>query len=134
MNWRTISNNGITLGLPSGAVAIHRVVFEPGGRDIAYVVPDSRDSGNGNAAMIAAAPRLREACLEVWAAAESSGDDVPEQVWLAAQKCMEAFLASVWKPSDAVDSYRTQSRRAKDRERQRRCRERKAAAKEGKDG
>lgn len=134
MNWKTVRDNGILLELPTGAVVSHRVVFEPGGRDIAYVAPDLRDRGNSNAALIAAAPRLRDACAKVWAAVEASGDAVPEQVVLAAQECIEAFVASLCKPSHAVGCRRTQSRRDKDRERQRRCRERKAAAKEGQDG
>jgi hypothetical protein len=94
MAWKTAKDNGIDLVFPGGGTDSLRVVFDPKGIDIAYVVPTSSDNGNGNAALIAAAPDLLEACIGVldvlvgW----DPDRDMPEDLDEAGRLCLRAVM------------------------------------------
>jgi hypothetical protein len=136
MAWKTVNNNGITVVLPSGGTDSLRVVFDDAGRDVAYVVPNGSDNGNHNAAVIAAAPSLLDACRRVWDAVLDTGADLPDDILLAAFDCRRAVIAAVlnkdhpWQPEQWIAARRRDQSRC----RQRRCRAKKRAAKEATDG
>lgn len=137
MAWKTVENNGITLQFPAGGSDTLRVVFDPSGHDIAYVVPDQKDNGNGNAALIAQAPSMFMACRRVWdAVLDAYPHDIPDEVLLAAFDCRRAVVAAV--TGNDIDrdpqGWLADRRRQQNRERQARCRARKKAAKEATDG
>lgn len=89
MAWKTFQDNGIQLVFPTGESNSLRVVFDDH-IDIAYVVPTGVDNGNGNARLIAAAPKLWNACRLMWAAVADCGCKVPPQVLEAAKNCRRA--------------------------------------------
>ena len=139
MTWQTVKDNGISLQFPMGGTESLRVVFDPNGFDIAYVVPDQRDQGNSNAAMIAAAPDLFNACRKLWdAVLEDCGrHDIPVDVLIAAFECRRAVVKAMgghsYKHTLGAEQWAAK-RRQQNRVRQRRCRSRKNAQKEATDG
>jgi hypothetical protein len=137
MAWKTVENNGITLQFPTGGSDTLRVVFDPSGHDIAYVVPEQKDNGNGNAALIAQAPSLLMACRRVWdAVLDAYQHDIPDEVLLAAFDCRRAVVAAVTGKGCDRDpqGWLADRRREQNKAAQARCRARKKAAKEATDG
>ena len=139
MTWQTVKDNGINIQLPTGATDSLRVVFDPAGYDIAYVVPDQRDRGNSNAAMIAAAPELFDACVKLWEAVlDDCGDsDIPSNVLVAAFNCkLSAIKAAGGLGKESIFSvdWAAIRRREQARLRQRRFRQRKKTQGEATDG
>ena len=136
MAWKTVENNGITLQFPTGGSDTLRVVFDPSGHDIAYVVPDQKDNGNGNAALIAQAPSLLMACRRVWdAVLDAHQHDIPDEVLLAAFDCRRAVVAAVTGKCLGRDSgdWLADRRREQNKAAQARCRARKKESKDGAD-
>lgn len=137
MAWKTVENNGITLQFPTGGSDTLRVVFDPSGHDIAYVVRDQKDNGNGNAALIAQAPSLLMACRRVWdAVLDAHQNDIPDEVLLAAFDCRRAVVAAVTGKCLDRDpkGWIADRRREQNKAAQARCRAKKKAAKEATDG
>lgn len=135
MVWETVKDNGISLGFPTGGTDTLRVVFDPKGYDVAYVV-DDRGSGNSNASLIAAAPDLFNACRLLWDAVMDCGDTVPDRVLVAAFGCKRACVKAVTgRPfhADPAD-YVARRRREQGRIRQQRLRDKLKAEKEAADG
>jgi hypothetical protein len=71
-----------------------RVVWDPRGTDVAYVV-NMHGEGDSNAALIAAAPDLFEACREMFDAAIDNHSRVPDRVMDAARKCRAAYSKAI---------------------------------------
>ena len=95
--WNTHPKNGIILSCPIGGSTSFRIVFDPKGQDVAYVVPTLEDNGIANAKLIASAPYLLDACQRMWLAAKGSKDYVPEPVFQAARFCRIAAYAATLK-------------------------------------
>lgn len=135
MAWETVKDNGISLGFPTGGTDTLRVVFDPGGCDVAYVV-DDRGNGNGNASLIAAAPDMFNACRRLWDAVMDCGDAVPDRVLVAAFDCKRACVKAVTGRSLDVDSVDWATRRSREqgRLRQQRLRAKRKAEKEATHG
>ena len=100
-------------------------------------MPDNKDNGNGNAALIAQAPSLLMACRRVWdAVLDAHQHDIPDELLLAAFDCRRAVVAAVTgkgierDPQDWLEDRRREQNRAA----QARCRARKKAAKEAANG
>lgn len=136
MSWKTVKDNGIALVFPTGGTDSLRVVFDDRGTDVAYVVSNSHDNGNANAALIAATPQLLCACKRVLDAVVGAVMEVPDDVLLAALDCRRAVACAVSGEANFPDSERVLANRRRDqnKEAQRRCRARKKAAKEATDG
>lgn len=93
--WQTHPKNAIKLVGPLGGPDTFRIVFDPTGSDIAYVVPTLEDNGIANAKLIACAPALLDACQRMWLEAKGSKDYVPEPVFQAARLCrIAAYVAT----------------------------------------
>jgi hypothetical protein len=136
VSWKTVPNNGISLQFPGGGTDSLRVVFDPFGHDIAYVVPSGPDDGNGNASLIAAAPDLLAACKRIWDAVVDARYELPDELLLAAFDCRRATVRAVSgnQCSANPEEWLVRQRREQNRARQQRCRARKKAAQEPNDG
>jgi hypothetical protein len=94
MSWKTVRGNGIELGSPTGGTMDCRVVWDPRGTDVAYVV-NVDGEGDSNAALIAAAPDLFNACREMFDAVIDNHRQVPARVVEAAWKCRAAYSKAI---------------------------------------
>jgi hypothetical protein len=136
MSWKTFKDNGIAIQFPGGGGESLRVVFEPGGTDIAYVIPNAQDNGNGNAALIAAAPDLLAACIRLWDAVMDTKCSLPNEVLLSAFDCRKAVVKAVTGKDSScqADQWSATRRREQNRLRQQRHRAAKKSCKEATDG
>lgn len=137
MHWTTVQDNHIALQFPCGGTDSLRVVFDPAGGDIAYVLSDCRDNGNSNALLIAAAPDLFAACMRMLDAVfNAQQSELPDEILMAAFVCQRALVkAGVGKCLTSNPEQRiAQKRREQNRLAQKRCRAKKKAAKEATDG
>jgi hypothetical protein len=132
MPWKTKEGNGITLGLPSGADATLRLVWDERGRDVAYVVNQSGE-GDVNARLIACAPELILACREVFDAVIDNRRQVPEPVMEAAIRCRMIFVKAIGGTETRADDA-AERRRELNKEAQRRRRARMKKNREATDG
>ena len=89
MQWTTVKDNAMTLVFPSGGADVLRIVFDPQGSDIAYVVPLGPDKGNGNAKLIAASPVLLNACRFLLETLDAYGSGIPSHALDAAKHCRD---------------------------------------------